>query len=170
VGPLVLEHYDAGRFNFHPSTFLTDGREYLWFIGGAEILAKEVALAFISKNGPNHDFFEDGDAPMTACFENIIAAHLTIGQEGRSLMLWPGSPTSEAAFESLGFKSGDRFEFDSYARKNEPGYKTFERILGTNTPAGIRVPIQRSGKQIVVSIPSETMTRFLPRCSTARAP
>ncbi|HEV7608784.1 MAG TPA: hypothetical protein VGO61_15690 [Steroidobacteraceae bacterium] len=161
VGPLTLEHYEVTEFDSAAGVFVTDGGEYALFTGSATILAKEVAMVFASKDGPNHDYFV---AAPTHCYDSVVAANFAYDGKGHILMLWSAPPAGAASFHALGFKPGDTVRFESFAKKGEAANDSFERLLRTPTSDGVQVPIQRTGKQMVVSIPTAMMARELPKC------
>jgi hypothetical protein len=162
IGPLRLEFYEAGLFANEASIFMTDGQQYAWFIADSRLIAKEVALTFMSKKGPNRDYFV---ARPGSCFDSVIEADVAYSSKAETLMLRNAPPAGAAGFFALGFKAGDEFEYKKYAKPGEMPLAAFERLLRTAPPAGVRIPINRGGKQIVVVIPNTTMARVLPKCT-----
>lgn len=163
IGPLTLERYEAGQFDAYPSTLMTNGREYLWFKNNSRVLAPEVAKVFASKNGPNSDYYS-ANPSAAHCYGSKIQANVDYDQSGFGLSLWPAAQSAEASFASLGFKRADRFEFTRYGHQDEDGLDVLEKFFKTETPAGYRIPIDRGGKQTIVTISKETLTRELPNC------
>jgi hypothetical protein len=162
IGPLRLESYEPGHYATEASILMTDGQQYAWFIADSRLIAKEVALTFMSQTGPNRDFFV---SRPESCFDSVIEAGLGASSKDQTLMLRNAPPAGAAGFFALGFKAGDIFEYKKYAKPGELPLAAFERLLRTAPPAGVRIPINRGGKQIVVVIPNTTMARVLPKCT-----
>jgi hypothetical protein len=161
LGPLVLERYPPGQFGFEESVLLTNDREYIWFTGGAIPLAKEIVAVFLSRRGPNADYFARTEK---FCFSPVIETHVAFNNAGKGLRLWSAEEDAKNLFGSLGFETGDTLDVERFREGSEIAERTLERLLRSKNPAGPQVPVLRRGKEVTVSIPISSLTAALPDC------
>jgi len=176
IGWLQVENYAAGQFALDQSVFVTDGSDYLWFMGDAVPYAAEVAKVFVSPTGPNPWLVEkmlnkgaerpDDEVNEARCLGRVVRGQpkFTNGV-AVGLILFPHDRSASNAFTSLGLRAGDIYS--PADRSAPPSLAMLERLLFSTKMNPIAIPILRDGHPIDVRIPAALVKKHFGDCAPA---
>jgi hypothetical protein len=157
VGDIVVEDYTEGDFDLERSAFVSDGDDYLWFMGDAVPYVTDVLKAYASLTPA--PIPEAGTGEPDNCVSRIIHGQPDYANGVlRGIKLFPRDSSAKSAFVRLGFRAGDLYKPGG----SEPlTVDSWQAVILSARDGATSVSVQRNGNATAVTLtPSQIASVF----------
>lgn len=157
VGDIVVEEYLEEDFDLERSAFVSDGDDYLWFMGDAVPYVTDVLKAYAALTPA--PIPEAGTGEPDNCVSRIIHGQPDYANGVlRGIKLFPRDSSAKPAFVRLGFRAGDLYK----PTGSEPlTVDSWQAAILSARGGDTSVSVQRNGHATAVTLtPSQIASVF----------